>query len=303
MKSLNFTSLSDGIACPAPAKLNLFLHITGRRDDGYHLLQTVFQFIGLRDELTFRLNETNRIELEDVLSGVPQSHNLVYRAAELLQTHAGISTGIRIGMKKRIPMGAGLGGGSSDAATTLIALNQCWKLGLSQHELVELGGQLGADVPVFIHGEACWAEGTGDIFEPIALPEPWYLILKPRVSIATSDLFSTSELTRNCSRITIRDFLAGEGSNVFEPIVRQRHKEVASALDWLHEKAGEAADEKVNTDRVAMTGTGSSVFLSCSSQAQAQRLAESLPNVLADGCEHFVAKAHNLSPLYQQDVQ
>lgn len=303
MKSLNLTVLCDGFSCPAPAKLNLFLHITGQRDDGYHLLQTIFQFIDISDTLTFRSSTSAGIELEDGLHDVPQTQNLIYRAARLLQDHAGIREGVNISLEKNLPMGAGLGGGSSDAATTLVALNHFWRLGIPPKELLALGGKLGADVPVFIHGDACWAEGTGDRFQSIELPEPWYLLLKPMSSVSTAEMFSAPELTRNCSPITIRDFLAGRGSNVFEPVVRQRHPQVAAALDWLREKAADLKTDRVALGKVAMSGTGSCVFMACASQQQAQTLAETLPAGLAADCERFVTRAHNLSPLYQHDVQ
>lgn len=242
---------------PAPAKLNLFLHITGRRADGYHLLQTVFQPLELADELWFRPAPAGRITRETPLDGVPPEQDLTVRAAMRLAEHTGVNAGVRIGIHKRIPMGGGLGGGSSDAATTLVALNALWELGLSRSELAALGVELGADVPFFIHGEPAWGEGVGERLTTIPLPPRWYLLIVPPAKIATGVVFGHRQLTRNCPPITIADFLAGAGSNVFESIVREHWAEVDAVFAWFE------GNPVHGCDNPALTGTGSTVFLGC----------------------------------------
>ena len=267
---------------PAPAKLNLFLHLTGRRADGYHELQTLFQFLDFGDSLKFEWREGAEIRLMDSLDNVEQQNNLIFRAARLLQTTCNIHSGVDIYLKKRLPMGGGLGGGSSDAATTLVVLNSLWQCGLNKQQLAALGLQLGADVPVFIGGHAAWAEGVGEKLTVAFPPEPWYLVVKPDCHVSTAEIFSSGELTRDCEAITISRFLSGEGRNVCEPVVCKRHPEVAQALDWLSQY-GDAR----------MTGTGACVFVSFDSQAQAQLVADVLP----DDWQGFVAKGCNVSPL------
>lgn len=267
---------------PAPAKLNLMLHITGRREDGYHLLQSVFQFLDYGDRLWFSLREDGEILREDALPGLPPEQDLVYRAARLLQDYALCHHGASIRLEKRLPMGGGLGGGSSDAATVLVALNQLWQLGLSIAELAQLGLRLGADVPVFVHGHAAWAEGVGEVLEPVELPEPWFLVLIPPVSIATSEIFSAPELTRDCPPITIRDFLSGQADNVCETVVVKHYPPVAEALEWLG-RYGQAR----------MTGTGACVFAAFDSASEAKKVLGAMPSVWRG----FIARGTNRSPL------
>lgn len=267
---------------PAPAKLNLFLHITGRRDDGYHLLQTVFQLLDVGDELEFQLREDGRIVRDYTLPGVSEDMDLVVRAARALQTRCNIRQGATIRLHKRLPAGGGLGGGSSDAATALVALNQLWQCGLSLQALAELGLSLGADVPVFVQGQSAWAEGVGEVLEPVALPPCWYVVLAPAVNVSTREVFADPQLIRDCPPITIRDFLTGRGQNVCEPIVAARYPEVASALAALSHHAP-----------ARLTGTGACVFATFDSE-QAARVAW---DELAGQWQGFVAKGVNTSPL------
>ncbi|MEX1200268.1 MAG: 4-(cytidine 5'-diphospho)-2-C-methyl-D-erythritol kinase [Methylophaga sp.] len=267
---------------PAPAKLNLFLHITGRRADGYHLLQTAFQFLDYGDSLTIQVTDAPQITLSPSLPGVAEDDNLIIRAAKLLQKAANIQQGAHIHLDKKLPMGGGLGGGSSDAATTLVALNQQWRCQLSEDELAELALQLGADVPVFVRGRAAWAEGVGEQLTPMSPPEPWYLVVIPDCQVATGEIFSASELTRDCEPIKISGFLSGEGSNVCEAVVKRRYPAVAEALDWL----AQYADPR-------MTGTGACVFASFETAAKAQQIWQQLPATW----QGFIAKGCNQSPL------
>ena len=218
---------------PAPAKLNLFLHITGIRKDGYHLLQTVIQFIDLCDELKFTLRTDSKINFECSDSSISQEDNLVLRAAQLLRENSDANQGADIVLNKVIPSGAGLGGGSSDAATTLLALNQIWDCEFDTSQLKELALQLGADVPVFVHAQACWVSGIGEKIEPIELPEPWYVVIYPNLHLDTKEMFSNPNLTRNCPTIKIRDFALQATQNVFESIARQQSK-VERAFQWLN---------------------------------------------------------------------
>jgi 4-diphosphocytidyl-2-C-methyl-D-erythritol kinase len=270
------------IRWPAPAKLNLFLHITGRRDDGYHELQTAFQFLDYADELQFEISEEPAIRLASPMAGVADEDNLILRAARLLQNHTGCSQGATIHIEKKLPMGGGLGGGSSDAATTLVALNSLWQCGVNQTELAQLGLQLGADVPVFIAGFAAWAEGVGDRLTPISPAEPWFVVIKPDCHVSTGEIFSSMELTRDCEPITISRFLSGEGRNVCEAVVKQHYPAVAEALNWLAKYANPR-----------MTGTGACIFADCENRQQAQRIVDSLPS----RWQGFVAKGCNRSPL------
>jgi len=269
---------------PAPAKLNLFLHITGRRDDGYHLLQTVFQFLDFGDELVFRLREDTCIQRLTEVAGVPAEQDLVVRAARLLSRHRGLARGVDIEINKRLPMGGGLGGGSSDAATTLVALNRIWECDLSINELAKLGLQLGADVPVFIHGQAAWAEGVGEDLTPVELSEPWFVVLIPPVNVSTAKVFADPQLIRDCPAITIRDFLSGRGGNVCEPLVRQGWPEVDAALRDLSEFAS-----------ARMTGTGACVFAAFEREDEANSAWQQLSGKWAG----FVARGKNTSPLRQ----
>jgi len=270
----------------APAKINLFLHVTGRRSDGYHTLQTVYQFVDLCDVLQFAVREDNDVQLKTDFDEVPVEDNLVVKAARALQAQTGTRSGADITLTKSIPTGGGLGGGSSDAATTLVALNEFWRLGLSIKELAESGVTVSADVPVFVYGQASWAEGIGEKLTPVAPTEPWYLVVCPNVQISTAALFNMPELTRNMSPITIRDFMDGRATNVFEPLVMARYPQVRAALEWL----------SLNNRgvRAKMSGTGSCVFSPCETEEQARALNEQLP----DSMTGYVVKGHNASPLY-----
>jgi 4-diphosphocytidyl-2-C-methyl-D-erythritol kinase len=275
----------------APAKLNLFLHITGRRNDGYHLLQTVFQFLDYSDELCFSLIPSNDIVLETAFEGVKCEDNLIYKAALMLQGVMAQKQGISIRIKKNLPMGGGLGGGSSDAATTLVALNDIWKVGLSLDQLAVMGLSLGADVPVFVKGRAAWAEGVGEKLTPVTLPEPWFAVVCPGVEVSTEKIFCNSRLTRNSSAITIRDFLGGiTTQNVCEILVKEQHAEVAKALDFL--------DNAPSLSKARMTGTGSCVFSRYSDKKSAEQALNNLPQ----GWQGFVAKSCNKSPLFKAKV-
>jgi len=270
---------------PAPAKLNLFLHITGRRADGFHLLQTVFQFLDYGDNIEFAVRDDRQINLTANYDGIEPKHDLIYRSAQLLQQQTDKPVGVDIKVHKLIPMGGGLGGGSSDAATTLTALNMIWDIGLGTDELAVLGLSLGADVPVFIHGRAAWAEGIGEQLTPIEPPEHWYVVVYPGVSIATESVFSATDLTRNTPAITIRDFLLGAGQNDCEMVVRRTYPGVAAALDWLEKKG-----------RARLTGTGSCVFSEFRTEHEAQAVLQELP----DEWQGFVAQGRNQSPLNER---
>jgi 4-diphosphocytidyl-2-C-methyl-D-erythritol kinase len=277
--------MTDGeTVWPAPAKLNLFLHITGRRADGYHELQTVFQLIDLCDAVVLRARDDGVIERPEGPAGVPAESDLVVRAARALQAASGTRFGVTLGVRKRIPMGGGLGGGSSDAATTLLALNRLWGCGLSLDELARLGLPLGADVPVFVRGFSAWAEGVGERLTAVELPERWYVLIHPGVSVSTRDVFQSPELTRNSSLITIRAFFEAGGRNDCEPVVRARCPEVAAALDWLSRYAP-----------ARLTGTGSCIFASCASAIEAERIAARVP----DEWTSFVARGLNISPAHR----
>jgi 4-diphosphocytidyl-2-C-methyl-D-erythritol kinase len=267
---------------PAPAKLNLFLHITGRRADGYHELQTAFQFLDYGDELQFEVTSSPQVRLSQSLAGVADADNLIVRAATLLQQHTGCEQGAVITVTKRIPMGGGLGGGSSNAATTLVALNLLWQCGLSETELAQLGLQLGADVPIFIAGYAAWAEGVGERLTPITPAEPWFAVIVPDCHVSTAEIFSSVELTRDCEPITISRFLSGEGRNVCEAVVKKSYPAVANALNWLAQYASPR-----------MTGTGACIFADFENQQQAQHVVDNLPT----NWQGFVAKGCNRSPL------
>ncbi len=268
----------------APAKINLFLHITGQRNDGYHELQTVFQFLDYCDTLSFEHTFDNEIQLLTLIEGVAHDDNLIVRAAKLLQHASGMNKGALIVLDKKLPMGGGLGGGSSNAATTLIALNQLWDCQLSKQQLAQIGLNLGADVPVFIHGHAAWAEGIGEDLVAISPPEPWYMVIVPNCHVSTAEIFASPQLTRDCRSITISRFLSGEGSNVCEDVVTKAYPPVAEALDWLSQYGSPA-----------MTGTGACVFADFESQQQAQQVLAMLPEIW----QGFVAKGCNVSPLTQ----
>ncbi len=256
----------SGCGWPAPAKINLFLHVTGRRVDGYHLLQSAFQFVDWCDELHFNVNASGEIGLTRPLPGVPQAQDLCVRAAQALRAHAPSRVGVEITVDKRLPMGGGIGGGSSDAATTLVALNHLWGVGLDPDQLAAIGLSLGADVPVFVRGVAAFAEGVGEQLTPVLPPEPWYLLLVPGCAVPTAEIFAAPDLTRHCAPIKIADFLAGQGANVCEPVVRNRYPEVGEALDWLARHA-----------EPRMSGTGATVYAAFASREAAESVARQAP--------------------------
>jgi 4-diphosphocytidyl-2-C-methyl-D-erythritol kinase len=268
---------------PAPAKLNLFLRIVGRRPDGYHELQTVFRLLDWGDEIRLRVRRDGEVQRLTDVPGVPADTDLVVRAARLLQGHATPGAGVDIEVEKRIPMGGGLGGGSSDAATVLVALNRLWGVELDDDRLAELGRQLGADVPVFVRGRSAWAEGIGEKLRPLGLPQRWYVVLDPHEHVPTGALFQASELTRNAPPATISSFASGETvENAFAPVVRARHPRVAAALDWLD-----------GFGRARLSGSGACVFLETDSVERAEAIAERCP---ARFTAH-VAKGEDVSPL------
>ncbi len=276
---------------PAPAKLNLFLHITGRRDDGYHSLQTVFQLLDFGDEIFFEERNSAAIELLSPLPGVNPENDLVVRAARLLQREAGSRFGAQIRVKKRIPMGAGLGGGSSDAATTLCVLNQLWDTRFTFDDLSELGRRLGADVPVFVHGQTAWGEGVGEVLTPIEPTDAWYVVITPPVSVSTGEIFSAKELTRDCQPITIPDFFSVPVVNVCEPVVRKKYSLVGDVLDWLN-----AGHRGMFAPGARLTGTGSSVFAAFSELTAAKRVCSQIPK----DWPFFLAKGISQSPLRER---
>ena len=253
---------------PAPAKLNLFLHIVGRRADGYHLLQTVFQLLDWGDTVRLRLRDDAEIVRTNGAPGVEPEKDLCVRAARALAEYAEAEFGVDIALEKHIPMGGGLGGGSSDAATMLVALNELWETNLTVDELAELGLRLGADVPVFVRGHSAWAEGVGEQLVAIDLPEREYVILDPRETVPTATLFQAPELTRNCPPATISGYLSGiETSNVFAPVVRARYAKVAAALDWL----GQFGDAR-------LSGSGGCVFVATKSREDAEAIVRDCPS-------------------------
>ncbi len=254
------------LTCPAPAKLNLFLHVVGRRADGYHLLQTLFRFIDFSDSLHFSLRDDGQVRRTTPLEGVAEDQDLCVRAALLLQQETGCRLGVDIAVEKRIPMGGGLGGGSSDAATTLLALNRLWHLGLERKRLMQLGLQLGADVPVFIFGENAFAEGVGEQLQAFPLPEAWYVVLFPPVHVPTALVFMRPELTRNTISLKIRDLSTHRLHNDLQPVVCRLYPKVERHLAWLGQFAP-----------AMMTGSGACVFAGFSEEAGAQAVLKQLP--------------------------
>ena len=310
----------------APAKVNLFLHITARRDDGYHELQTLFEFIELADELQFSLRKDNQIVLQTTFDDIDAEQNLVVKAARALQQATGYSGGCRIALEKNIPSGAGLGGGSSDAATTLVVLNRLWQTGLSRQALLDIATPLGADVPVFVNGHACWAEGIGERMQAVDLSPGWYVLVYPGVHIATADIFGDPQLTRNCSTITIADFKQSRVGNVCEEVAFRRFPAVAKVHEMLQECAREVqAGSPANpigsagselAPLVRMTGTGSCVFARCNSREQASNLYTKVLAAMPDmglssppGCPDspdlsvWLAAGCQGSPLYSEHSQ
>ena len=277
--------MAESLILRAPAKLNLMLHITARRDDGYHLLETVFQFIDLADRIEFSTNDTGKILRLPGNSPVAAADDILLAAATLLQARFQVGKGVSIDIDKRIPVGGGLGGGSSNAATCLLALNQLWGLGLSLDQLAGIGLELGADVPVFVHGRAAWASGIGEKLQAIELEEPIYLVIDPKVAVSTAQIFAAQELTRNCDPLTIRAFLRGSGCNVCEPVVRNLYPQVAGAIDWLDQYA-----------TARMSGTGACVFAAIDSLEQAEVVKSRVPRQW----NAYVTRAMNRNPVHQQ---
>ena len=268
---------------PAPAKLNLMLRITGQRADGYHLLQTVFQFVELCDWLRFYPAENDDVRLMQPIPGVPEADDLTVRAAKLLQAETGCTQGVTIDVEKNLPMGGGLGGGSSDAATTLIALNTLWNLQLPKERLINLGLRLGADVPVFIFGHAAWAEGVGEKLQEITIPEQWVIILKPDCHVNTKEIFLAKDLTRNSKSIKMPDFIAGDRRNDCLTTVSRLYPLVQDALNDL----AQYADAR-------LTGTGACVFAEFESQDQAIEAHQNLKYKWTT----YLTRGVNRSPLF-----
>ena len=281
---------SNPINLTAPAKLNLFLHITGRCENGYHELQTVFQLLDFGDELEFSARDDGQLNLSVVGAGdledLATEDNLVLRAARLIREEAGNpDLGADITLTKRLPAGGGVGGGSSDAATTVLGLNALWDLDLSADHLADLGASLGADVPVFVRGHSAWAEGVGEKLTPVELPDQWFVVVHPNCHVSTQEIFSHPELTRDTPAITIAAFFAGPTQNDCQNLVRRLAKPVDKALIWL-EKFG----------RARLTGTGACVFLSFDDEASATAVLEQLPSEW----QGFVARGVNRSPVMEQ---
>lgn len=290
----NFSTFPP-LTLPAPAKLNLCLHITGRRADGYHDLQTVFQLLDFGDTLRFSPRKDDSVRLTPDIEGVAPADNLVWRAAEKLKTYSSLQSdlhsdsppafsGVDIRIEKRIPMGGGLGGGSSNAATALIALNHLWRCGLSNEQLQQIGLSLGADVPVFVLGQSAWAEGLGEQLTPLELPSAWFLVLTPACHVTTAEVFTHKDLTRDTPPITVAAFLEQGGKNDCQSLVRALHPEVDKALIWLDNFSCHAT----------MSGTGASVFAAFDSEAEAREILSQAPKNLTG----FVARGVNRSPVH-----
>ena len=270
------------LCVPAPAKINLFLHIVGRRPDGYHLLQTAFRMLDWGDEITLQRRDDGLIVRTTGVPGVPAESDLVVRAARALQAASGSRFGADIGVLKRIPMGGGLGGGSSDAASVLLALNRLWACGLSRQALQDLGLKLGADVPFFIFGETAFAEGVGDALSPLAVPPAWYVMVAPPVSVPTAEIFSAKELTRNTEILIMQGFAAHKARNDMQAVVCMKYPEVAEALDWLSLHGA-----------ARMSGSGACLFAPFDSEGQARQVAASAPS----GWNVWVAQGLDRHPL------
>ena len=255
------------IEARSPAKLNLFLHVTGRRPDGYHSLQTVFQLLNWGDDMRFEAREAPGITLSGDTDDIAPANNLILKAAAALGRP---ERGAHIHIRKRIPRGGGLGGGSSNAATTLLALNRLWQLKLEQNALRQLAAPLGADVPVFVSGHSAWAEGTGEILSPITLPKRWYVIAQPACEVSTAEIFAHPELTRHTAPITVQAFFSGAGHNDLQPVVLSRYPEVQRAWEWLNQHSPTAR----------MTGSGACLFAALETEEAARRIAVEAPTGL-----------------------
>lgn len=270
-------------AYPAPAKLNLFLHVVGRRADGYHLLQSMFRLINRADTVHLELRDDGQVVRDGNLPGVPEERDLTVRAARLLQAHAPAGVGVSIRLDKVLPMGGGLGGGSSDAATVLLALNRLWQVNLPRETLQRLALQLGADVPVFVFGQTAFAEGVGEILRPLSAPPAWYVVLTPPVQVPTAAIFAAPELTRNSPPLKIARFSAGMGHNDLQPVVVSRYPEVARHLEWLGQFGA-----------ARMTGSGACVFASFGTEGAARDVLRQLPETM----QGFVARGLDRHPLH-----
>ena len=274
--------LAQPLRVPAPAKINLFLHIVGRRPDGYHLLQTAFRMLDWGDEITLRRRDDGLILRTTDVPGVPAEADLVVRAARALQAASGSAFGAEIGVLKRIPMGGGLGGGSSDSASVLLALNRLWGCGLSRRALQEIGLKLGADVPFFVFGETAFAEGVGEALSPLVVPPAWYVMVAPPVSVPTAEIFSAKELTRNTEILIIQGFAAHKTRNDMQAVVCMKYPKVAESLEWLS-RYGDAR----------MSGSGACLFAPFDSEGQAQQVAAKAP----EGWKVWVAQGLDRHPL------
>ena len=268
---------------PSPAKLNLFLHINGRYENGYHQLQSLFQLLDYGDDIGFVVNNKNEINIAEQISGVPEHENLVYRAAIALKPFAAEKSGCTIYINKRLPLGGGIGGGSSNAATVLLVLNQLWGCNLDTFALADIGLTLGADVPIFVHGNTAFAEGVGEVLLPTTTPEKWYLVATPDVAISTKAIFTAVDLPRNTPKIDVKTYRFEETRNDCQTLVEKTHKEVANLLQWL-----------VHYAPSRMTGTGASVFAVFDAKENADKVLHLLPECYTG----FVAKGVNLSGLH-----
>ncbi len=273
---------------PAPAKLNLFLHITSRRKDGYHNLQTIFQFLDYSDILNFKLRQDGQLFCVSTLTDLNPEQDLTLKAARLLKQYSNTKQGVDIKVEKKIPVGGGLGGGSSDAATALLALNQLWKLNLSLDILAKLGLELGADIPVFIYGHAAWAEGIGEILTPVDLDEPWYLVIHPGCNISTAEVFNAKDLTRDSFPIIMRDFVVGKSVNTFEAIVCENYPQVNQAIKWLNQYSS-----------AKLTGTGACLFAKFDDYTKANVVFKQLPK----RWRGFVTQGKNISPAHFKNMK
>lgn len=269
---------------PAPGKLNLFLHVLGRRADGYHELQTVFRLIDRADRVGVRIRADGNIRRADPLPGIAPENDLCVRAARLLRSASGTAMGADLALEKNLPIGGGLGGGSSDAATVLLVLNRLWRTGYSRAELMALGCALGADVPVFVHGENAIGEGIGERLTALALPPRWYVVLVPAAEVTTESVYADNALTRNSKALKIPPFFFGLGRNDLEPVAARRHPEIAAHLDWLRARQPQAR----------MTGSGACVFAEFAAPGEAHAVLQELPGTMRG----FVARGLERHPLH-----
>lgn len=284
------------LTLPAPAKLNLMLHIVGRRPDGYHSLQTLFQILDFGDTLTLEHQSGSGIELSCSDPALATPDNLVTRAARALQSATNTHHGVKLHLEKRLPLGGGVGGGSSDCASTLVGLNHLWSLNLSIDELADIGVKLGADVPVFVRGYSAWAEGIGEVLTPVELPEHWFVVVHPGIHVSTAALFSHPQLTRHTPVSTIRTALAGAGHNDFEPTVRALYPGIDRAFRELTELTGAEAEP------VRLSGSGSCMFIKTRSDMAAQQILNSIHDQYP-GYNAFLARGVNQSPLQRSLVE